>query len=203
MLRNSILEIFKSTWPMIVICTIIISFMRMTYIIKNKSNVIFYKEMIMLAFIIYIMCIFYVVTFQDISFSSSNFIPFKEMFRYKFGSRLFIKNVVGNTIMFMPCGFFIGYFLKPNKKTIAVILSLIASLTIEITQSKIGRVFDIDDILLNVLGGFVGFYIYYILIKIKDHLPEFLKKPIFYNIIIVLIFISFMLYLTNYFKIGV
>ena len=203
MLRNSILEIFSSTWPMIVICTVIICSMRITYIIKNKSNFTFYKEMMMLAFIIYIMCIFYVVTFQDVNFSTSNFIPFKEMFRYEFGSRLFFKNVVGNTIMFIPYGFFIGYFLKLDKKRMAVVLAFIASLTIELTQLKIGRVFDIDDILLNMLGGFIGFYIYYILIKIKDHLPEFLKKPIFYNIIIVLIFVSFILYLTNYFKIGV
>ena len=203
MFRNSILEIFSSTWPMIVICTVIICSMRIVYIIKNKVNFIFYKEMMMLAFIIYIMCIFYVVTFQDVSWSTSNFIPFKEMFRYEFGSRLFFKNVIGNMIMFLPYGFFIGYFLRLDKKRLVVILITITSLTIELTQLKIGRVFDIDDILLNVLGGFIGFYMYLLLIKIKDHLPEFLKKPIFYNIIIVLVLVTFILYLTNYFKIGV
>lgn len=203
MFRNSILEIFSSTWPMIVICTVIICSMRIVYIIKNKVNFIFYKELMMLAFIIYIMCIFYVVTFQDVSWSTSNFIPFKEMFRYQFGSRLFFKNVIGNMLMFLPYGFFIGYFLRLDKKRMVVILITITSLTIELTQLKIGRVFDIDDILLNVLGGFIGFYIYLLIIKIKDHLPEFLKKPIFYNIIIVLVLVTFILYLTNYFKIGV
>ena len=203
MFRNSILEIFSSTWPMIVICTVIICSMRIVYIIKNKVNFIFYKEMMMLAFIIYIMCIFYVVTFQDVSWSTSNFIPFKEVFRYEFGSRLFFKNVIGNMIMFLPYGFFIGYFLRLDKKRMVVILITITSLTIELTQLKIGRVFDIDDILLNILGGFIGFNMYLLLIKIKDHLPEFLKKPIFYNIIIVLVLVTFILYLTNYFKIGV
>lgn len=203
MFRNSILEIFSSTWPMIVICTVIICSMRIVYIIKNKVNFVFYKEMMMLAFIIYIMCIFYVVTFQDVSWSTSNFIPFKEMFRYEFGSRLFFKNVIGNMIMFLPYGFFIGHFLRLDKKRMVVILITITSLTIELTQLKIGRVFDIDDILLNVLGGFIGFYIYLLVIKLKDHLPEFLKKPIFYNIIIVLVLVTFILYLTNYFKIGV
>lgn len=203
MFRNSILEIFNANWPMIVICTVIICSMRIVYIIKNKVNFVFYKEMMMLAFIIYIMCIFYVVTFQDVSWSTSNFIPFKEMFRYQFGSRLFFKNVIGNMIMFLPYGFFIGYFLRLDKKRMVVILITITSLTIELTQLKIGRVFDIDDILLNVLGGFIGFYIYLLLIKIKDYLPEFLKKPIFYNIIIVLVLVTFILYLTNYFKIGV
>lgn len=203
MLRNSILEIFNQTWPMIVICTVIISSMRLIYIFKNKREFEFYKEIMMLIFIIYIMCIFYVVTFQDVSWSTSNFIPFKEMFRYEFGSRLFFKNVIGNMIMFMPYGFFIGYFLKLDKKRMAVILTAITSLTIELTQLKIGRVFDIDDILLNILGGFIGLYLYLLLIKLKDRLPEFLKKPIFYNIIIVLVLVTFILYLTNYFKIGV
>ena len=203
MLRNSILEIFDHTWPIIIICTIIISSMRLIYIFKNKYEFVFYKEIMMLIFIIYIMCIFYVVTFQDVSWSTSNFIPFKEMFRYEFGSRLFFKNVIGNMLMFLPYGFFIGYFLKLDKKRTSVILTAITSLTIELTQLKIGRVFDIDDILLNVLGGFIGFYIYLFLIKLKDHLPDFLKKPIFYNIIILLILIAFMLYLGNYFKIGV
>ena len=202
MLRDSILEIFNHTWPMIIICTVIISSMRMIYVIKNKHEFIFYKEMMMLAFIVYIMGIFYVVTFQDVSWSTSNFIPFKEMFRYEFGSRLFFKNVVGNTIMFMPYGFFIGYFLKIDKKRMAVILTAITSLTIELTQLKIGRVFDIDDILLNVLGGLIGFCIYHFISKIKDNLPEFLKNRVFYNIMILLLMVAFVLYLANYFKIG-
>lgn len=203
MLRNSILEIFNQTWPMIIICTVVLSSMRIIYIIKNKSSFVFYKEIMMLLFIIYIMCIFYVVTFQDVSWSTSNFIPFKEMFRYEFGSRLFFKNVIGNMIMFMPYGFFIGYFLKINKNTSAIILSIITSLTIELTQLKIGRVFDIDDILLNIIGGLIGFIIYKFVIKIRDRLPELLKNQLFYNIIVILLLVTFILYLANYFKIGV
>lgn len=203
MLRNSILEIFNQTWPMIIICTVVLSSMRIIYIIKNKSSFVFYKEIMMLLFIIYIMCIFYVVTFQDVSWSTSNFIPFKEMFRYEFGSRLFFKNVIGNMIMFMPYGFFIGYFLKINKNSSAIVLSIITSLTIELTQLKIGRVFDIDDILLNIIGGLIGFIIYKFVIKIRDRLPELLKNQLFYNIIVILLLVTFILYLANYFKIGV
>ena len=203
MLRNSILEIFNQTWPMIIICTVVLSSMRIIYIIKNKSSFVFYKEIMMLLFIIYIMCIFYVVTFQDVSWSTSNFIPFKEMFRYEFGSRLFFKNVIGNMIMFMPYGFFIGYFLKINKNSSAIVLSIITSLTIELTQLKIGRVFDIDDILLNIIGGLIGFTIYKFIIKIRDRLPELLKNQLFYNIIVIMLLVTFILYLANYFKIGV
>ena len=203
MFRNSILEIFSQTWPMILICTVIIVSMRIIYIIKNKKEFIFYKEMMMLLFIIYVMCMFYVVTFQDVSWSSSNYIPFKEMFRYEFGSRLFFKNVIGNMIMFLPYGFFASYFLKIDKKRMILILSIITSFTIEFTQLKIGRVFDIDDILLNVLGGLIGYFLYIFLTKVQDRLPKFLKKPIFYNIMVLAILVIFILYLTNYLKLGV
>ena len=37
-------------------------------------------------------------------------IPFKEMFRYNIGSRLFVKNVLGNMLMFLP--YFLVFILK-------------------------------------------------------------------------------------------
>lgn len=203
MFRDNILQILEQTGLVILICTVILSSVRVIYIIKKHKPFIFYKEMIILAFIIYAMCLFYVVTFQDVSWSSSNFVPFKEMFRYDFGSRLFFKNVIGNMIMFMPYGFFIGYFIKINKKRTIIILTTITSLTIELVQLKIGRVFDIDDILLNILGGFIGYYLYILITRMQNKLPSFLKKPLFYNIIILLILLVFVLYLTNTFKLGV
>ena len=89
------------------------------------------------------MLLFHIVTFQDVTWSTSNFTPFKEIFRYTFGSRAFYKNVVGNMIMFMPYGF-VSYFIS-LKPYLILLLSLIVSITIETTQ-LIGRVFDIDDI---------------------------------------------------------
>ena len=111
MFRNTILKILQDSWPMVLICCVIIISMRVVYLVKNKQIPVFYKEILGLGFIIYIMTLFYVVTFQDVSWSTSNFIPFKEMFRYDFGTRLFFKNVLGNMILFIPYGFFISYFL--------------------------------------------------------------------------------------------
>ena len=105
MIRQSLLEIFGQVWPTILISSVIAISMRTVYLIKNKQKVVFYRELLALIFIIYVLCLFYVVTFQDVGWSSSNFIPFKEMFRYDFGSRLFIKNVLGNIIMFAQIAF--------------------------------------------------------------------------------------------------
>lgn len=170
-MSKTIFEIFKEVLPTIVICLVIISTLRIAYLLKSKAKFNVINEMFSLIFIVYIMCLFYAVTFQDIdaSWSTSNFIPFKEMFRYDFGSRLFIKNVLGNMLMFIPFGFFSSYFLKEKKLISILIITIIVSFTIEFTQLKIGRVFDIDDIMLNIIGGIIGYYIYRLLSKIKSN----------------------------------
>lgn len=199
MFREIILNIFEQSLPMILICSVIIISMRVVYVFKNKVSIVFYKEILKLCFIIYTMCLFYVVTFQDVSWSTSNFIPFKEMFRYQIGSQMFFKNVVGNMMMFIPFGFFVSYFLKLKKSYSIALLSILTSLTIELTQIMVGRVFDVDDIILNIIGGLIGFLIYYIIYKFKDKLPEVLKKPFIYNILIVVILVMFITYLMGVF----
>ena len=198
MFRENILNIFEDIWPMLFICSVIIISLRLVYLIKNKVKFIFYKEMLMLGFIIYVMVLFRVVTFQDVSWSSSNFIPFEEMFRYEFGTKLFYKNVIGNMLMFSPYGFFISYFLKIKKPWLVLLLTTLVSFTIEITQLLIGRVFDIDDIMLNIVGGLLGFVLYYLFIKIKNKIV-LLQKQYIYNIIIVIIILVIVLYLQGVF----
>ena len=198
MFRETILNIFEDIWPMLFICLVIIISLRITYLIKNKVKFVFYKEMLMLGFIIYVMALFRVVTFQDVSWSSSNFIPFEEMFRYGFGTKLFYKNVVGNMLMFIPYGFFISYFLKSKKPLLILLLTTLVSVTIEFTQLLIGRVFDIDDIMLNIIGGLLGFIIYYVFVKVKNKIV-LLQKPYIYNIIMVVILLVIILYLQGVF----
>ena len=155
-LSNTIQGVISYTWPMILISVVIIVSLRIAYLIKMKEKFIIYKELISLSFVIYILCLFQVVTFQDnVSWSTNNFIPFREMFRYNIGSRLFVKNVLGNALMFLPYGFFISYYLKNKKPWLTLILTLIASFSIEVVQMVIGRVFDIDDILLNFKNLFI------------------------------------------------
>ncbi len=168
-MKYMIINIINDLWPTIFICSMIMIVLRISYIIRNKIKFDVFKELFMFCFIIYIMCLFYVVTFQDIDsklISGYNLVPFREMFRYKIGSRLFFKNVIGNLIMFVPFGFFTSYIMRPAKLKYVFIITIIISFTIEITQTQIGRVFDIDDVLLNILGGILGFLIFNILYKI-------------------------------------
>lgn len=172
-ISSTIQGVVDFTWPMIIISIVIMVSTRLTYLIKEKQKIVIYKEILSLCFAIYILCLFQVVTFQDdVTWASNNFIPFQEILRYSITDRLFWKNVVGNMMMFLPFGFFISYYLKPNKPILPLLLTLIASIAIEIVQMIIGRVFDVDDILLNLLGGFAGYYIFYIFHRIGERFPK-------------------------------
>jgi vanZ family protein len=187
-ISNTLHGVIDITWPMVLISCVVIASLRISYLIKNKKKFVIYKELLSLAFLIYIMCLFQVVTFQDdVSWSSNNFIPFKEILRYNMGSRLFFKNVVGNMVMFLPYGFFVSYYLDNKKLLVPFILTAITSISIETVQLVIGRVFDVDDIILNMLGGTIGFYIYHIVDLFGDRFPKVLKNEWFLNILSILL----------------
>ena len=190
-LSRTIGNVFEFSLPMIIISVVVAITLRVADIVKNKKEFSLYKELIALSFIIYILCLFQVVTFQDNNnISSNNLIPFREMFRYDFGSRLFLKNVLGNIIMFLPYGFFTSYFLKEKRLIPILALTVITSLTIESTQLMIGRVFDIDDILLNVVGGVLGHYLYILTLKIGDMCPKVLRAEWFLNLVSIILLVG-------------
>ena len=190
-LSNTIQGVVDFAWPMVLISIVILVSFRVCYLIKNKEKLVLYKELLGLSFVIYILCLFQVVTFQDnVSWATNNFIPFKEMFRYDIGSRLFVKNVLGNALMFLPYGFFISYYLKNKKPWLTLILTVIASFSIELVQMVIGRVFDIDDILLNLLGGYLGYVVYYWMGRFYEKLPKVFKSELSLNIVAVIILIG-------------
>ena len=196
MIKQTFMEVLPDVWPMLIIITVIISSLRIAYLITKHKKFLLHKEIIYLLAIIYILCLFHVVTFQDINYGESNFVPFKEIFRYSFGSRKFIRNVLGNIILFIPFGFLSSYLLKNRHLSVVTILTLIASGTIETVQYYIGRVFDIDDIILNLIGGIVGFLIFIGLDAIRNKV-KLLKNDTVLDILIIIILVLVMIYSLN------
>ena len=186
-LRDYAFEVLSFSWPIVLICLVVVISLRVAYLINKRERPVFYREVIKLIFLIYILCLFQVVTYRDISFQGINYTPFKEIFRYDIGSSLFYRNVLGNMILFLPFGLIVGYFVDTKKFRYVIVLSLIASLSIEFIQLAIGRVFDIDDVLLNITGSVVGFALYRLIYKIGDSIPVFFKKESVLNILSIIL----------------
>lgn len=195
MYRESIKTVISSIWPSLLILITILFTIRFFSFVSNKKKIVFYKEILSLLFIIYLMCFFYILTFEDVDWSTANLIPFKEMFRFSLGSRMFFKNVFGNIILFLPYGFFLSYFVKLKKVKIITILSLFVSFIVEIIQYRIGRVFDVDDIILNVIGGIIGYYLYRVIDYLVNKTKIKERKELVCNAITILIAIIAVIYM--------
>ena len=160
-MRNAIVDVINMSWPTVVIVVVISSIMRLAYIIKNdRKSFRLYEELFNLMFIVYLLVLFQLVTSQDLIGGGTNLTPFKEIFRYELMSSAFIKQVLGNIVLFVPLGYFVSYYCKIKGIVGITIISLLSSVTIEIVQHFIGRSVDIDDVILNVVGGIVGFLLY-------------------------------------------
>lgn len=196
MFTNIFLNVIRDIWPMLFIFAVIIVSIRLMYLLYNKEKLVLYKEILMLCFIIYILLLYYIVTFQDNNYGTNNFVPFKEIFRYNITSSLFIKNVVGNILLFVPFGIFVTHYIKNKKIYPTIFLSILVSCSIEFAQMKIGRTADIDDVILNTSGGIIGYIVSKSWSNVVNKLPRFMKNQIFLDIlslfiILIIIYLAF------------
>ena len=72
MVQKTLQGAFSENYPMILIFTIVIVSIRIAYLIVHKEKFVFYKEMLMLASLLYALILFYVVTFQDENYLDMN-----------------------------------------------------------------------------------------------------------------------------------
>lgn len=94
-----------------------------------------------------------------------------------------VYQILYNILLFIPFGIYLRYYFKCSlKKT--VLYSFLLSLFFELTQlsglygyyPRGYRLFDVDDLMINTLGGFIGYYLTGIIFKIlptRDKLDQY------------------------------
>lgn len=202
MIKSTFFEVLDTTWPTLVIFLTIIILLRVFTILNTSKKFILHEELLLLLFITYILFLFELVTSRDVYMNGTNLVPFRELFRYPVGSENFNRQVIGNILLFMPFGFFATYYTKIKKISSISFMSILVSLTIEVVQKYIGRSFDVDDIILNVVGGILGFLVYIGLDAIRKKLPSIFQKDGFYNFLSILLVIIICLYLFGIISFG-
>ena len=199
MITNLFQKVMNNIWPMLVVFIVAIALIRFFYLQTHRERFCLHKELSYLFAIIYIWLLFEILTMTELnSASGMNLVPFSEIFRYEFGTKMFNYNVLGNIIIFLPFGYLVGEYVNPKKIWPILITTLLTSLSIEFVQLQIGRSFDIDDILLNVAGGLLGYLLYIGLSAISRHLPDFFKSDLFYNILWIVVIVLFGIYIFGY-----
>lgn len=128
----------------------------------------------LIVFIVYICILIYFVFFSDrygrlegFTEYRYNMKPFEEIKRYLsytdyFTMENLITNLAGNILVFSPMGILLPIFMQRKVGLIYIGgASFLLSLFIETVQLvfKIG-VFDVDDLIMNTLGGILGYFVY-------------------------------------------
>ncbi len=105
----------------------------------------------------------------------------------------FRLDLILNTFMFIPFGFMLAMKSKNNLKSFMLLLiPFAASLIFESLQYilHLGAA-DITDVIMNILGGFIGFVIYFIINKLFGNKPD---KFFTFAMSAIAIFALFLLY---------
>ena len=136
---------------------------------KKKSN-----KAVGLLFYVYIILLCYFLFFsehygrdfilKEYRYNLEFLKEIKRFIRYRelIGLESFVVNILGNVLAFAPFGFLLPHLnVKYRNFFYIAFLSMIFSLTVELTQMllKVG-IFDVDDILLNTIGGILGYLFY-------------------------------------------
>lgn len=133
-----------------------------------------FKRVGLLLFYLYIILLSYFLFFSEhygrayvVEGYRYNLTFFKEIrrfiqYREQLGFESFVVNVLGNVLAFAPFGFLLPMLHKKYRNFFKItLLSILFSLTVEVIQLflKVG-IFDVDDIMLNTLGGVIGFIVF-------------------------------------------
>lgn len=141
---------------------------------KEKIKTVFLYG-VFICYILLLIKILFLSRTSHLEHRSINLIPFYSIKEYIFSSSAVIKkfafgNVVGNIVIFIPLGTYLSLFKNDKRVLTNLLLIFIVSLFVEIIQGilSIGAA-DVDDIILNCLGGLIGILGYkFLLFILRD-----------------------------------
>lgn len=128
-----------------------------------KSQHVWQEIVLFTAFGLYIIILLVLLFGKASSTQSVNLIPFHTITDYFSRERpLGLSNVIGNVLLFIPLGVFLSLFTRSKKLWLTVLSIALISASAEVLQYSIHiGAADIDDVILNIMGGLVGIALYH------------------------------------------
>lgn len=156
--------------PVFAAVIIILRILRRRAIEKKGHYSSLKREALMAIYLIVIFALFSQTVFSDIDtfmqdgWLNINLDPFRFVIHSQTAAEsYFLINVLGNIIFFIPIGLITPLLFYGNDFVLSVGAGLLFSLSIELLQLPLLRATDIDDLILNTSGAFIGFVVYKII----------------------------------------
>ena len=152
--------------------TIVLAIILIIYFVSRKRKLDFKRVIVNILFGLSITGILFVTVFPGYYGIGvpriANIVPFIGMYNIMFRSvdiTVPIRNLGLNIILFVPFGFFLSLKKSSFQKNLmpsVILTGFLFSLFIEVVQFSIpmGRSADIDDLILNTFGTFLGFLVW-------------------------------------------
>lgn len=177
-MKFDIMELFVCGLPIWIIVRVIVLINKY----KNKEKYIFLREIVVNIFMIYLFILISLVILpvdtNESYFSgftiyekmNINLLPFRDFFEGKYTNINLVKNnLIGNTLLLFPFTLYLCLRksgLRNFKK--AILVTFLISLSIETIQLIMNcllivpqlRAVDIDDLIMNTLGGFIAYIVF-------------------------------------------
>ena len=147
-------------WQAMIAFPILAAVVTLPYLIycyRKYGSVLGLRVPIIYSFILYLLCCYFLVIMP---------LPSREYVAKLTGPRLQLVpyQALMNLLMFMPFGVYLHYYFGYKRRRV-VVASLGLSLFFELTQltglyfiyPRSYRLFDVDDLMMNTLGGFLGY----------------------------------------------
>lgn len=182
------LEIIKYATLAFPIVALLFSLPFVLHEYHKLGAVSFYKSVVVYLFIYYLICAYFLVILPlpkisevaKLTTRRTQLVPFQFLFDFIKNTSIDIFDIktywsaflesyfyvpVFNIVLTIPFGFFLRYYFEKNLKE-TVLISFLLSLFFEITQltglyfiyPRGYRLFDVDDLILNTVGGMCGYF---------------------------------------------
>lgn len=114
-----------------------------------------------------------------------NVIPFETIRRYALhremiGKGISFLNIEGNILAFLPFGFFLPLlFIRFRRLFLTVLMTACFSFCVELLQlvTRVGSC-DVDDLILNTIGGLIGYLLFLLFMRLKEKREKRLGKEV-------------------------
>ncbi|SHN27575.1 VanZ family protein [Gracilibacillus kekensis] len=108
---------------------------------------------------------------------NANLVPFNNTYHYLTGSDYFslvviFNNIIGNILVFLPLGLLLPLLFQTYRKFSKLLVTVtVLTVLVEVMQIslRIGQ-FDVDDIILNVVGGVIGYLFFRVMLIVHAKL---------------------------------
>lgn len=140
----------------------------------KKTHRILHYILLYSVFALYMVMLFAILFRSQLETRTIKLVPFGTIFdflsREKVSYVFIISNLLGNVILFMPLGIYFALFSHGKHENRNVFLVFLTSFLAEVIQVTFKwGVGDIDDMILNTLGGYLGVVSYrFLLAKLEE-----------------------------------